>query len=144
MSHFLAQLCFLIPVGGEALYDWVCWRVFGEGKDKPWSTYIVRPILFLVAITLVIQDPIIKTVILDKEWWAVGSVVLADFILFFPLLINLIRGEKWYYVSKTDNKWTYDYWVGKIHAWPRLWLFIWLVLTANCLLYWYELKYMFY
>lgn len=142
MNHFLAQLCFLIPVGGEALFDWVSWRVFGEGKDKPWSTYVVRPILFLVAIALVVEDPFIRVTLLDKAWYEVLPVVVMDFVLFFPLVINLIRGEHPCYLGKGP----YDKFVARVlpYCYVRYWLFVWLTCVANCYLYYYELKWMFY
>jgi len=119
----------LLPVYGEAAFDSTMWYYGLE--DKPWSTYVVRPILF-------IMGGLAAYWLGDREWWRVALVMITYFGAFFPLLINWIRGEKIGYLS--EGSW-YDRLMSKIHDAPRIWGSFWLVMLALCIYYAYELYY---
>jgi hypothetical protein len=121
-----------LPVYGEALFDWIMWKVKGSGSDKPISTYVVRPILFLIGG--------FGTSMLDKDRTiiAIAFYMIAAFLAFFPLLINVILGVR---IGHLGNGW-WDNLMKKFQ--PdiiRIWFFIWMWIVAFCLYYQYEFKY---
>jgi hypothetical protein len=69
-----------LPVYGEALFDWIMWKVKGSGSDKPISTYVVRPILFLIGG--------FGTSMLDKDRTiiAIAFYMIAAFLAFFSVI----------------------------------------------------------
>ena len=132
MKILFVHLLMLLPVYGEAAFDSCVWH-FGwfKGKDKPFSTWVVRPILFAGGGYFAWRMG-------DKELWRVAFVMVTYFGAFFPLLINWIRGEKIGYLS-SGNWW--DVLMSKIHDAPRIWGTLWLVIVAVCVYYYYELYY---
>ena len=130
------HLIMLSPVLLEGAFDKLMWKLKGPGKDKPLSTWVVRPVLFIGVWLLVnrLEGGI--------HWSRPVFLTLAYFGLFFPLFINWLLGEEWYHIAKTDNKWSFDYWIAKLPGnWVYLWIRIWLVITALCVYYQEELVY---
>ena len=120
----------LLPVYGEAAFDWMVWKFkWFKGKDKPFSTWVVRPILFVVGGYFAWR-------LGDKEWWNVGFVMITYFGALFPLLINWILKRPIGYLS--DGNW-WDRLMSKIHNASRIWGSIWLMILALCVYYYYEL-----
>ncbi|KKM02235.1 hypothetical protein LCGC14_1786460 [marine sediment metagenome] len=132
MIIFWALLITQSPWILEVVYDWLFWE---SGKsDKPHSTWIARPAFLLVAGFFVMWY-------IDKAWWQVFPLELAGHALFFPLVINRILGKPWHYESPINNKWSYDYWVAKIHDWPFMFARFWLLSVGVCLFFYFELYY---
>jgi len=126
----------LSPVLLEGVFDKLMWKWKGPGSDKPISTWVVRPILWVGSWFAVYY------IDADIGWFPPAFLIIAYFGLFFPLFINLLLGVKWYHVAETDNKWSFDYWVNKIPGkWMYLWARIWLVFTALCVYYQDQLVY---
>ena len=138
MNDIIGILLVQVPWFAEVGYDSLFWYVFKK-SDKPHSTWIFRPIMMIgISVWVVLGC--------DKAWWQVVFLILFSHALFFPLVINWVRGMPWYYVSNTKNKWSYDYWVRKVFKdrnLPRLWLRIFLFAVGLCLFYYFELLYEF-
>ena len=114
----------------EVVFDFVMWiKTNRPGSDKPWSTWIVRPIA-------IAGSTWAASALGGVEWYYVLPLVIVIFGLIFPLVINWILGERWDYVAETDNKWSFDYWVGKIPSLFYLWLRIWLVIVFVIVYFW--------
>jgi hypothetical protein len=131
-TTILVHLMMLLPVYGEAAFDSMVWQYgWFNGKDKPFSTLVVRPILFVIGGYFAWRMG-------DKELWRVALVMAAAFLAWFPLLINWIRGEKPCHLGK--NPW--DRLMTKFQPCIfRIWFFIWLWITMLCVYYYYELYY---
>ena len=126
MKVFWIHVILLLPVYGEALYDALMW--WNNKDDKPLSTWLVRPLLMIVAgIAVLLWDGV--------EWWRIPPVIFSYFLLLFPLLINWIRGESWDYVSPSSNK--YDIFIGRFD--PRLRFGIFTLLVVLSLINYYVL-----
>ena len=67
MTILFIHLLMLLPVYGEAAFDSTMWWYYKD--DKPWSTYVVRPILFLIGSYWAYR-------LGDKEWWRVIFVMV--------------------------------------------------------------------
>lgn len=131
MDNFLAFIIMQLPWIAEVVFDAIMWRKYlVAGSDKPWSTWILRPLAMAGATWW-------ASVVGDVEWYFVLPLIITFFGLIFPLVINWILDEWWGYVAHTDNKWSFDYWVRKIHALPFLWLRIWLVIVFICVYFYY-------
>ena len=127
----LVHLMMLLPVYGEAAFDSCVWHYgWFKGQDKPFSTWVVRPILFAVGGYFAWKMG-------DKELWRVALVMITAFLAWFNLLINWIRGEKPCYLGKNPI----DQLLMKIPCLFRLWFFRWLWITMLCVYYYYELYY---
>jgi hypothetical protein len=84
------HLLVLSPVLLEAAFDKWCWS---RGKnDKPFSTYVLRPILFSVVVYYV-------GFMFNMKWLPTLFMVLSNHFLFFPLIINWILGRPFGYYS---------------------------------------------
>lgn len=119
----LTHLSMLLPVYGEGIIDFILWSLGRD--DKPWTTYVARPALFTLGFW-------------GAWYWGTGTwywtiaVMITAFWAFFPLLINLILGKPMGYLGQ--NPW--DRLMAKIQpAWMRIWIFIWLYITAVCFYY---------
>ena len=115
----------------EVTFDsFMWWKFPRDGSDKPWSTWIVRPLAFAgftwAAVTVG-----------GVAWYFVLLLSISFFGLIFPLIINWVLGRWWGYVPETDNKWSFDYWVGGFHTLPYLWGRIMLVITFICVYFYY-------
>lgn len=131
------HLSMLLPVYGESIFDALMWKFKGMGSDKPVSTYVVRPVLFVVGGYFAWK-------LGDKELWRVGLVMATAFLAWFPLLINLILKHVFkanIRISHLGNNW-WDRLMKKTLkiGLVRIAFFIWLYLTALCIYYYYELK----
>ena len=129
-QHIIAFVIMQFPWMIEIAFDSVMWYFIPkDGSDKPWSTWIVRPLAMAGSTWAAV-------VVGGVAWFYVLPLVITFFGLIFPLVINWILGKPWYYVSETDNKWAFDYWAKKMHDWPYLWLRVWLVITFITLYFW--------
>lgn len=129
----LIHLLMLLPIYGEGVFDKLVWRFkWFKGNDKPFSTWVVRPILFITGGYFAWR-------LGNKELWRVGVVMFFAFLAWFPIFINLLRPK----ISICDLG--TDWWDNLLrkylpHCAVRLWLFIWLWMLAMCIYYYYELK----
>ena len=122
MNEVIVNFLVLLPCYGEVAFDWLMWK---NGKnDKPISTYVVRPVLFLGTVYLLWTTE-------GKELWKVSFLVLSAFLAFFPLFINWVRKKDICYTGQNP----YDKIVAKIPCMARLWLFIWIYIVALCCYY---------
>jgi predicted Na+-dependent transporter len=108
------------PVLLEVGFDNLMWH-FGK-SDKPISTWVVRPLLFGIAVIVVIES-----VVDNEEWWQVLAVVFCYHFLFFNYLINWTLKRPFFYLSKKNLA---DRLLANIPSWPRLFLQMWLLLVA--------------
>lgn len=131
LTIICVHLLMLLPVYGEVIFDNLVWKFkwFG-GEDKPFSTWVVRPILFITGCLLAWW-------IGDKELWRVGFVMITAFLAWFNPIIGLCLVGK---ICHLGDNW-FDKLIGRIHCLFRIWLFIWLYIVALCTYYYYELYY---
>ena len=121
------HLSMLLPFYGEVVFDRIMWKL---GKDdKPVSTWVVRPILFLIG-------GFIAWKLGDVELWRVIIVMFSGFLAFFNPVIGLVLKQGMCHLG--DHWW--DQQIKRIPCMFRLWLFVWLYIVALTIYYyndWY-------
>ncbi len=128
--HIFAFLLMQLPWLVEAAFDAFMWKKFPwDGSDKPWSTWIVRPLV-------VAGSTWAASAVGGVEWYYVLPLIIVIYGLIFPFVINWVLGRSWRYESKTDNKWTFDYWIGKMNDWVYLGIRVGLVGVFVTLYFW--------
>ena len=125
MIYAYEHLIMLAPAFLEVGLDNLMWKLGLD--DKPLSTWVARPIFFVLASWLVVR-------LNGQEWWQVLGVIGFYHLLFFPYLINWSLGRKFFYLS---DKNPFDRLLKRAPNYPRLWLQIMLAIVVVCVYYYY-------
>ena len=116
---------FLAVMMAEVGLDNVLWK---EGfNDKPGST-ILRGVL-LITLSL-LNDFYLH----DGTWYTTLFLGVSIYFLFFNYIINWTLKKPFFYLG---NSW-FDRMLGKLPAWPRLWMQIWILITAITIYLYYN------